>query len=507
MRDLFRLCEPTLLFRHGQEMEDPRDGLRLFGPFDSGRIYGIRWGIAGTPDCIKRFLVWANRIQYPISSRIDEAEKLFRPHYPGFDAAFGIPFSPTPSLQVEIPAEELDKCIRLDNRHHRVYAAVDLYAKGIIDTIEEEETRPDLWFVVIPDNVYRYCRPQSIVEKSARIESTLKLSATFGKRLEREPSFFEPLNVAAKPYQYEPNFHNQLKARLLGYLVPTQVLRESTIAPLDFLNPFGRPKRRVDEPSTVAWNISNAVFYKAGARPWKLANVREGVCYLGLVFKQDDRSPDARMACCAAQMFLDSGDGVVFKGAVGPWYSAEDRNFHLSSAAAKELVQLALETYRKMNPERIGPRELFIHGKISFDDAEWQGFSEAAGGHTKVVGVRIRRAGTLKLYSKGTYPVLRGVGYALRPTVAYLWTVGFTPRLQTYIGKELPNPLSIDVCRGEASLEVVCRDVLALTKLNYNSCIFSDGQPVTLRFADSVGEILTAGPLSGTPPLPFKYYI
>jgi hypothetical protein len=410
-------------------------------------------------------------------------------------------------LQVEISADQLDKCLRLDNRHHRVYAAVDLYAKEIIDAIEEEEARPDVWFVVIPDNVYKYCRPQSSVEKSLRIESSLKLSASFGKRLDREPTLFEPLNVAAKPYQYDPNFHNQLKARLLSYAVPTQVLRESTIAPYDFLDPFGRPRRKVDEPSTIAWNISNAVFYKAGARPWKLANIREGVCYLGLVFKQDDRGSDPRTACCAAQMFLDSGDGVVFKGAVGPWYSAEDRNFHLSSAAAKELVQLALETYGKLNPDHKVPKELFIHGKITFDDAEWQGFSEAAGACTKVVGVRIRRAPAFKLYSKGTYPVLRGIGYALRPTLAYLWTVGFTPRLQTYIGKELPNPLSIDVCRGKASLELVCKDVLALTKLNYNSCMFSDGQPVTLRFADSVGEILTAGPLSGSPPLPFKYYI
>jgi hypothetical protein len=48
-----------------------------------------------------------------------------------------------------------------------------------------------------------------------------------------------------------------------------------------------------------------------------------------------------------------------------------------------------------------------------------------------------------------------------------------------------------------------------LTKLNYNNaCIFADGEPVTLEFADRVGEILTAGPIgTDTPPLPFKFYI
>ena len=45
---------------------------------------------------------------------------------------------------------------------------------------------------------------------------------------------------------------------------------------------------------------------------------------------------------------------------------------------------------------------------------------------------------------------------------------------------------------------------MALTKLNYNACRFSDGDPVTIRFADAVGEILTAGPIGRFPPLPFK---
>jgi hypothetical protein len=61
--------------------------------------------------------------------------------------------------------------------------------------------------------------------------------------------------------------------------------------------------------------------------------------------------------------------------------------------------------------------------------------------------------------------------------------------------------------RGEADMQVVLSDVLALTKLNYNTCMLADGVPVTLRFADAVGEILTAGPVGPDNPLPFKHYI
>lgn len=82
---------------------------------------------------------------------------------------------------------------------------------------------------------------------------------------------------------------------------------------------------------------------------------------------------------------------------------------------------------------------------------------------------------------------------------AHLWTRGWTPRIQTYPGREVP--------KGEADINIVLKDILALTKLNYNTCIFGDGMPITLKFADAVGEILTAGPIKDVPPLPFGHYI
>jgi hypothetical protein len=57
------------------------------------------------------------------------------------------------------------------------------------------------------------------------------------------------------------------------------------------------------------------------------------------------------------------------------------------------------------------------------------------------------------------------------------------------------------------ALDVVLRDTMGLKKVNFNACIFADGLPVTLRFADSVGEILTAAPAVEGPPLSFRHYI
>ena len=104
-------------------------------------------------------------------------------------------------------------------------------------------------------------------------------------------------------------------------------------------------------------------------------------------------------------------------------------------------------------------------------------------------------------------PAIRGLAWLQDSNNGYLLTKGFIPRLQTYPGKEVPRPLQVEICGGEASLETVLQDVLALTKLNYNSCKFADGVPVTLKFADAVGEVLISGPTVPNAPLPFRHYI
>jgi len=74
-----------------------------------------------------------------------------------------------------------------------------------------------------------------------------------------------------------------------------------------------------------------------------------------------------------------------------------------------------------------------------------------------------------------------------------------------------PNPthlfISYAIQHGEADLEPVAKDILGLTKLNYNCCKLGEHQPVTIHFSDAVGEILVAN-RGAKKILPnFKYYI
>jgi len=145
----------------------------------------------------------------------------------------------------------------------------------------------------------------------------------------------------------------------------------------------------------------------------------------------EDRGHPRRCLLHRTRMFLGSGDGLVFKGDVGPWYAPDSGEFHLDRRSAKELVALAIGSYKSKHGEK-PPRELFLHGKVRFDQEEWAGFREGAGSETNLVGVRIHDSRDIKLYRQAQHPVLRGLAYIRAERTAYLWTRGYVPRLRTY---------------------------------------------------------------------------
>lgn len=60
-----------------------------------------------------------------------------------------------------------------------------------------------------------------------------------------------------------------------------------------------------------------------------------------------------------------------------------------------------------------------------------------------------------RLFRKSDNPVLRGTAYKVNPKHAFLGTRGWIPRLRTYPGMEVPNPLSIEICQGTEAIETV----------------------------------------------------
>lgn len=509
--DVTYIPEPELQFGYGQTSDNPKDGLFLYGPHSrplSSREITI--GVIGTQRGLSFFRNWSIKlggfVPVPPPTKKEKKNRLHLANFPGIEEAFGITFNPGDFIEKTVDLQTLDDATRTANQYEAVRKAVDIYIREIEHHDRNEERRVDVWVFVLPELVFERCKPLS------RRSGLSLVPGEFVKRQKeksRIPLFADVIDQSDEDiFDDVPDFHRQAKARLLGLGHTSQLLRETTLAPEEFLNKAGKPRRGVQEPASIAWNVATGLYYKTQADPpWRIARVRPGVCYLGLVFKLIPNHPQEH-ACCAAQMFLNEGDGVVFRGANGPW-KTRDREFHLKAAEAKGLIATVLATFKEKHGTL--PKELFIHGKTTFSDEEWNAFAEAVPPETTLVGVRIKNTyGDTKLFRAGDYPVLRGTAVLLNETNAYLWTTGFVPRLDTYIGPETPNPLFITVLRSTGltpKLTDVLSDIMGLTKINYNACNYSDGQPVTVRFANKVGDVLTMGSSRGSEKQPLKFYI
>lgn len=505
---IVQLDEPLLAFSGNQKAENPKDGLFLFGPIeDSHGRSTLSIGIIGTDTGIGLCKQWFDRISKPILGEVgrDGAQKAWAPSWPGFATCFSIKL-PKHFSEMPLDGAKIDQSIKKGNRSDAVRSTVLLFAEALRSFLRNEERHPDVWMVVLPDAVYKYGRPEvALPPMSERTQSKI-VSRKAAEKFYATGDLFPEAFETADAYLYSSNFHHQLKAELLKDGIALQLMLESTLHDRRIITATTRASGLQDE-ATVAWNFSTTLYFKSGNKPWALADVRPGVCYVGLVFKNSALANYRGEACCAAQMFLDSGDGVVFRGALGPWYSEESKEYHLSQDAAKSLMTSVIRGYEQLHGRP--PDELFIHGRHFFNNNEWNGFGSAVPSSTSLVGVRITSADDIRLFRpNSTRPVLRGTSLIVDKRHGYLWARGYVPRLSAYQGFETPKPLTVQVTHGEAQITQVLADVLCLTKLNYNSCDFASGLPVTLKFADRVGDILLASPdATNAAPLPFRFYV
>lgn len=71
-----------------------------------------------------------------------------------------------------------------------------------------------------------------------------------------------------------------------------------------------------------------------------------------------------------------------------------------------------------------------------------------------------------------------------------LYTRGSVPYYGTYPGARIPRPLNLRPHDCETPLASLASEVLALTKMNWNSTQFSQALPIPIRAARQVGRVL-----------------
>jgi hypothetical protein len=498
--------EPDLVFGHKKEEKDPRLGLKHFGPYFPPSEHmpsplQVRVGIVGSGTTITLTKRTLQLLEKEIRS--DEANRWLYPDFPGFRLENNIQcrFVVSDAWNCTITESEIKHILEIIDTNERIAAACDLFI-GKMQKITLEDSLPDVVICALPEEIEEYC---GISERTrgAKSPKFTALERTIEElKKQGQSSLYQwcvDLDTPSKPLK-SYDLRNAIKGKAMKFNMPTQVLRETTArAVLEY--PASSYKIS-QKPAAFAWNLATGLYYKAHGRPWRLAKLTHGTCYVGVSFYRNLRNPDWNLETSMAQVFTHSGEGFVLRGS-DVMIDERTREPHLTPAQAHELLRDSIDKYTLKAGH--SPNRIVIHKTSLFSEEERSGFDRAVGELPRDY-VAISEDTDLRFLRTGKYPVLRGTVISLTPNQHLLYTTGYTARIRTYPGLRIPKPLLI-THDGDSETELICREILGLTKLNWNTTAFSTQLPITLEFAQRVGKVLSELPPNAALKDHYRFYM
>lgn len=462
--------EPELEFGTGRHV-DIRFGLMSHGPVDYARSLAprqIRLGLVGTTQTLEAVTTWLARCRDGIPAKKSNQPNLF-PRFPGFgiDSCFHASLETEPRLQRTIPQRELDRLSKLSNSNLMVSEAVPLFA-----------------------NEVQYLAQNASVDVVICALPMVLLDAIQAKRDEEDGYQRRGHDDDGDDGKVRLDLHHMLKARAMAAGRPIQIVRPDTYDPEQRKRIKRDPSRtrQLQDDATIAWNFHTALYYKAGGTPWRLVRDPSQLtaCHVGISFYQTlDAS---QLQTSLAQIFNERGDGIIIRGGQAS-ISKEDRQPHMSEKAAYDLLFQALESYRQEHWTL--PARAVIHKSSAFTPEERAGFQTAID-EQRVASVDmlwLSEAFT-RLFRMGAYPPLRGTFLSLDNYSHILYTRGSVDFFSTYPGMYVPVPLRLRCELVAQTPRYLATEVLALSKMNWNNTQFDRSDPITMRAAHQVGNVL-----------------
>ena len=333
-----------------------------------------------------------------------------------------------------------------------------MYIQAYEYVLTKSITRPTVCFIIIPSEVYK------------------KLSS---------------IRYAGHSYF---NLRRYLKAQLIvkSQAIPVQIILEDTIT---------QKRKSLQDLSMQAWNFCVANYYKSSSIPWTLTLKDKHTCFIGISFHKVLNADKNTLRSSVAQAFNYEGKGLIFVGEHFEWDDDEMETPapHLTYEYANRLITQVIEEYKAFN-KNLPPRRVVIHKTTSYwdsavnkDYAEVEGLKngikEVLGDEVQIDLVAVKSTDIKLLRESGQYPVMRGTLLHIDDASGILYTTGYIPYYETFPSMAIPRPLEISIYEQESSLKKICEEILALTKLNFNNCNYYDSLPITIRFAQKVGEI------------------
>ena len=494
---LLHLPEPAVEFGAGKHTEI-REGLALHGPYSLrlGRAHPgtVRVGIVGNGDAVAGAMTFLSLLRNPVLS--GKTNDRLAPDFPGFNATFHAELGLDARWTHLIDDAALNAVLALSPRE-AFSRAIDLWMSGVRE-LAERDVRPDVIVCALPDELREKCgtvdqpkpkRSGPRQRPKGRRSNTDQQQLAFG--FDEPPGALEASSEPQPSDLLHRDFRRALKAAAMEFRVPIQIVTPNLYA----------ERRRQQDPATRSWNLSVALFYKAGGIPWRMEPITEHSCFVGISFHHLYTADAHLMYSSLAQAFSSEGDGFALRGDVIPW-DPNERRPHLDQGQAERLLTQVVTAYR----ERVGrdPLRVVVHKTTAFTDDERAGVGRALA-NIPAVELGTLRSTEFRLLRQGAYPPHRGTLCRLADT-SFLFTTGYTPARLTYDGPHVPIPIEL-VGVDSPNADEVAAEILSLTKMNWNSARDHGAFPISLAFARQVGLVMSEIPRDREPHPAYRFYM
>jgi hypothetical protein len=514
------LPEPLLLFGDGRREPDPKSGLALHKPYDLrtiGRRDTIRLGVVGNGAMIFAVEKWLERsrgLVLPIRQKREKGkvvpkpmDSVAYPPFPGLAEAFETDVVIGDNMTATLTNVEIDAILALEFFEQRVTRLVQVVASKLT-VLAEGMHRPDVIIIALPTEVRAACTIPAHHKTRSKTKRTL--AHALKETLEREKAEGQSTlfdisteesaqiaNIAEAEREAEKElgvFHHGLKVAAMQLDIPVQLTWQSAL----------EGSTTVEDDATRAWNFWTGVYYKAGGIPWRVSGLEPGTCYVGFAFYRDRK--DGTLRTSIAQAFTDRAEGIVLRSEPFVWREQErSRTPHMPKELTSSLLTSVIGAYKGVHDQ--APNRIVVHKWQRYSDEEKAGLIEA------ITAARIHAYDLvafgdrdIRFFRCGAEPVIRGTMITL-PDTTLLYTRGFVPYVSEYSGMRVPRPLELVEHHGSSSKKKVCEEILALTKMDWNSAVFAQKEPITTAFSHDVGEILAEVPMGVQPKTLYRFYM
>jgi hypothetical protein len=296
------------------------------------------------------------------------------------------------------------------------------------------------------------------------------------------PKTFEQFRLGTTGEDF--NLHDAIKLYAIDRKIKVQFIEEKS------LNAY--------EPCKVMWALSASMYAKQGGILWRPETLDTETAFVGISYSL---SKERGISVGCSQLFDSSGTGLrLLLRQIKDPQIINKKNPFMKADEARQMMSILREQYYKSYPVSSLNR-IVIHKTTFFTHEEIKGFTQALEGiediellqiqeFTPWRGIRFKDIDV----NKGVFgfPMKRGTVIKLSENEYLLWTHGCVINNELFkngknyykTSRGIPKPLKIKRFYGKATGDILTKEILMLTKMNWNSgdSLYKN-LPVTLDFA------------------------